>query len=117
MAKKKYELPVFLVGVCASVVYEKWLHNRAKAHVTRDRERGYRDCRIERYKQMIHAAVCNGGDRDYYTGLPLDWSLIGTYCNQKSSSGRGEYFRSYRNMPTVDHAVGSIGELKFVICS
>jgi hypothetical protein len=36
------------------------------------------DCVISLYKQKIHEAVVAGGTHDYYTGLPLDWSLINT---------------------------------------
>jgi hypothetical protein len=66
---------------------------------------------------MIHQAVKDGGDRDYYTGLPLDWKLISVYDNDAAKQGRSEYLKKFGNLPTVDHVIGHDGSLRFVICS
>ena len=84
---KQVSLPVCLRGLCAEDVYLRWLHRKAQAHVTRDRERG-ETCTAAAYKAKIHEAVCAGGDRDYYTGLPLDWSLISRFDNARAKQGR-----------------------------
>lgn len=112
---KLYALPACLNGKCGEKAYVRWLHGRAQAHVKRDRKRFGRDsCSGERYRALIHHAVQNGGDRDYYTGLPLDWKLVSTYDNEKAKAGGEEYLRMFANMPTVDHVSG---EGRFVICS
>jgi hypothetical protein len=69
------------------------------------------------YRQLIHQAVQNGGDRDYYTGQALDWSLISTYDSEQSKAGRDVYLRTFANLPTVDHVIAEDGKVKFVICS
>jgi hypothetical protein len=66
---------------------------------------------------MIHEAVKNGGDRDYYTGLPLDWTLISVYDNDEAKEGRSEYLKTFGDLPTVDHVTVNDGSLRFVICS
>jgi len=66
---------------------------------------------------MIHEAVLAGGDRDYYTGLPLDWKLISTFDNDDARAGRSDYLRKFGNLPTVDHAQDTTGKVHFVICS
>lgn len=88
------------------------------AHTKRDRKRyDPKDCTISNYKNMIHAAVLAGGDRDYYTGLPLDWTLISKFDNDEAKAGKGEYLRKFGDLPTVDHVHGADGTLHFVICS
>lgn len=115
---KRYELPAFLNGVVSQQTYERWLRRKAAAHVKRDRKRwGQDSCIGEQYRLQIHAAVLNGGDRDYYTGLPLDWTLISTYDNDKSQNGRSDYLRQFSDLPTVDHVVTTDGQRSFVICS
>lgn len=118
LSTKRYALPACLEGKCPEVAYIRWLRRKAQAHVVRDRKRfGYEKCTGEKYRQLIHQAVKSGGDRDYYTGAPLDWSLISTYANELSKTGREEYLRSFANLPTVDHVKAEDGTIRFVICS
>jgi hypothetical protein len=115
---KLYSLPDCLVGKCEEKAYIRWLRRKAQAHIIRDRLRfGRESCVGAAYRQMIHQAVQNGGDRDYYTGLPLDWSLISTYDNELSKAGRHGYLRTFADLPTVDHVISADGSVKFVICS
>ncbi len=113
-----FNLLDFLAGICDRRHYVRWLQRKAAAHAKRDRKRfGWESCTIALYKAKIHEAVCAGGDRDYYTGLPLDWSLISTFDNDNAKAGRGEYLRKFGNLPTIDHAQDRDGKLRFVICS
>jgi hypothetical protein len=115
---KEFELPAFLKGVCEEEVYVRWLRRKAQAHVKRDRKRfEHTSCTGANYRRMIHRAVKDGGDRDYYTGLPLDWTRISLYDNDEAKQGRSEYLREFGNLPTVDHVSRSDGSLGFVICS
>lgn len=113
-----FDLPEFLQGICDRAQYVHWLDRKAAAHVKRDRRRfGPDSCTIAMYKAMVHKAVCDGGDRDYYTGMPLDWKLISTFDNEHAKAGKSEYLRKFGNLPTVDHARDGEGNLHFVICS
>jgi hypothetical protein len=115
---KLYELPECLNGKCEEEVYVRWLRRKAAAHVKRDRKRfGREACTGAAYRLMIHEAVKNGGDRDYYTGLPLDWTLISVYDNDDAKKGQAEYLKRFGDLPTVDHATIVDGSLRFVICS
>jgi hypothetical protein len=115
---KLYTLPACLEGKCEERAYVRWLRRKAQAHVIRDRKRfGQESCVGAMYRQLIHQAVQNGGDRDYYTGQALDWSLISTYDNDESKAGRDVYLRTFANLPTVDHVIAKDGTVKFVICS
>ena len=69
------------------------------------------------YKAAIHEAVEAGGDRDYYTGLPLDWSLISEWDNDTAQRGRTVYKKTFAKLPTVDHTCDTGGRPKLVICS
>jgi len=114
---KLYELPECLNGKCEEWAYVRWLRRKAAAHVKRDRKRfGRESCTGERYRLMIHEAVKNGGDRDYYTGLPLDWKLISVYDNDDSKEGGAQYLKRFGDLPTVDHVTVADGSLRFVIC-
>ena len=113
-----YSLPNCLVGKCEERAYVRWLRRKAQAHVIRDRKRfGRESCIGAMYRQLIHQAVQDGGDRDYYTGQLLDWDLISTYDNELSKAGRDGYLRTFANLPTVDHVIAEGGKVKFVICS
>jgi hypothetical protein len=113
-----FALPDFLQGICDRAQYVRWLQRKAVAHVRRDRKRfGSESCTVAKYKAMIHDAVCSGGDRDYYTGLLLNWTLISKFDNEDAKAGRSEYLRKFGNLPTVDHASDGDANLRFVICS
>jgi hypothetical protein len=118
MRAPKYPLPLCLAGKCDQVKYSKWLHRKASAHVTRDRKRnGRSSCTVAAYKAAIHEAVVAGGDRDFYTGEHLDWSLVSTFDNETAKAGRSIYKKSLWLLPTVDHGLDEHGKSKFVICS
>src|SRR5215213_4014564 len=102
-APKKYQLPHFLVGRCTQAVYERWLRAKAAAHVKRDRNRGNAAAIGEAYRVAIHTAVVASNGNDYYTGEPLEWERISTYCNEESEARRREYKRELALLPTVDH--------------
>ena len=72
---------------------------------------------VSKYKEAIHNAVCTGGDRDFYTGEPLDWSIISKYRNEDSTAGKRKYKKQFAKLPSVDHTLDEQGNLKFVICS
>jgi len=113
-----FALPSFLDGICDRSQYVRWLQRKAAAHVKRDRKRyGAESCTNARYKAMIHEAVLSGGDRDYYTGLALDWRLISKFDNDEAKAGKSRYLRLFGSLPTVDHVHGKDGKLHFVICS
>jgi hypothetical protein len=89
---------------------------KAVAHVRPDKKRAV-TCTVAKYKAQIHAAVCLFGQADFYTGEPLDWSLVSTYDNKSSKSGRTKYKKTLALLPTIDHTVEEQGRPKFVICS
>jgi hypothetical protein len=72
---------------------------------------------VAAYKEQIHSAVSRSGNVDYYTGLPLDWSLISTFDNDDAKKGRSEYLSRFANLPTIDHVRDPDGNLNFLICS
>ncbi|WP_217905185.1 hypothetical protein [Altererythrobacter lutimaris] len=97
--------------------YIRWLRRKAATHLRRDRKRVDHAISGEEYRKAIHAAVCDHGTHDYYTGEKLDWSLISTYDNAKSKAGRSEYKAQFALLPTVDHVSGEDGRYDFVICA
>jgi hypothetical protein len=116
MSVRQYPVPNCIKGQCDQAKYFRWLHRKAVAHARRDRKRDI-TCTIARYKAEIHAAVCSSGHLDFYTGEPLDWSLVSTYDNESSKSGRTKYKKTLALLPTIDHTVDESGRPKFVICS
>lgn len=116
MSTPRYVVPECIKGQCDQLKYSRWLHRKATAHARRDRKRDMA-CTIARYKAEIHAAVCSSGHLDFYTGEPLDWSLVSTYDNESSREGRTRYKQALALLPTVDHTVDELGRPKFVICS
>lgn len=117
LVTKKYELPDFLLGRCTQVRYERWLRAKADAHVRRDRKRGNGTAIGEAYRVAIHAAVVASNGSDCYTGEPLEWESISTYCNEESGMRRREYKRELALLPTVDHVGDGLGAPDFRICA
>lgn len=117
MMTRKYDLPDFLTDVCSRDHYVRWLDRKADAHKKRDRKRGNPSASQSEYKAAIHRAVLAGGERDAYTGEPLDWSLISTYDNDESKAYRRVYKRQFALMPTVDHVGDGTGSPDFRICA
>jgi hypothetical protein len=116
MSTPRYPVPDSIKQHCDQVKYSRWLHRKAATHARRDRKRDL-DCTIARYKGEIHAAVCSSGHLDFYTGETLDWSLVSTYDNESSKSGRTKYKKTLALLPTIDHTVDEAGRPKFVICA
>lgn len=96
--------------------YIRWLRRKAAAHLKRDRKRVTHEITGEEYRKAMHAAVCDHGTHDFYTGEQLDWSLISTYDNAASKAGGSEYKAGFALLPTVDHVSGDDGKFDFVIC-
>ncbi len=117
MKSLKYKYPGFLINHCNEDKYLRWLTAKASAHVRRDKRRGLIAPSFEQYKIAIHKAVVESNGFDYYTGLLLDWSLIGSYDNNSSKVGKRTYKKMFSNLPTIDHVNDVNGELIFRICS
>lgn len=113
---RKYQLPEFLTERVHQNAYDRWLQRKAEAHVKRDRKRGNAAATNEEYKLAIHQAVTNSEGRDFYTGEPLDWSLISTYENGQSKEGRRVYKATFALLPTVDHVGDGLGPADFKVC-
>lgn len=113
----KYSLPPALENKCDAGVYRRWLDRAATRHYRRDRRRGNISSSRREYKEAIHAAVCDGGDHDAYTGKPLRWDLISTYDNEKARQEGRAYKKEFGDLPTVDHVGDGTREADFQICS
>lgn len=98
-------------------VYIRWLRRKVAAHVKRDRKRCAHAITGEDYRQKIHAAVCDHGTHDYYTGEELEWSLVSTWCDEDARLGRTGYKAGFALLPTVDHVPCADGGYDFVICA
>ena len=96
----KRSFPAFLDGTVSQESYERWLLRKAAVHVKRDRKRGH-TCAGAAYRNAIHEAVVLSGGNDAYTGEKLDWSLISTYDNDASKTGRHAYKAGFALLPTV----------------
>ena len=117
MSERKRQLPTYLEGLVQPLVYERWLVRKAAAHLKRDRARGYKNITAAAYRDEIHEAVLQSNGKDAYTGEKLDWSLISTYNNDKSESGKHDYKASFALLPTVDHIESSVSKSGFCICA
>jgi len=116
MSTLHYRVPDRIKGKCDQAKYSRWPHRKALAHARRGRKRS-RACAIARYQAEIHASVCSSGDVDFYTGQPLDWSLVRTYNNESLKDGRRAYKSTLALLPTIDHTVDESGQPRFVIWS
>jgi hypothetical protein len=97
--------------------YLRWLVRKSRAHVRRDKRRGNTSANNVGYKEAIHRAVLESDSRDYYTGEPLDWSLISQYDNVESKEMRRQYKAKFALLPTIDHVGDGLGAADFKICS
>ena len=89
---EEYSIPAFLRGQCTAQRYRVWIFAKATANYKRDSGRGNNEITRQAYRKAIHQAVIASGGVDAYTGLPLDWHLIGTYDNETSRE-QGEPIR------------------------
>ncbi|HEX8467665.1 MAG TPA: hypothetical protein VF620_07665 [Allosphingosinicella sp.] len=113
---KMFALPAFLKGRVTQEAYSRWLGRKAAAHVKRDRLRSLHEITGSHYRQQIHSAVCESGGTDFYTGEPLAWEKLSTYCNEDSKAGRSAYKAGFALLPTADHVLLEDGSYDFVIC-
>ena len=113
---KKHLIPRELHDQTSQEAYSRWLHRKAAAHVKRDRKRGH-ICTISAYKDAIHAAVVSSSGNDAYTGEKLDWTLISTYDNDASKTGKHHYKAGFSLLPTVDHIEASSKSASFRVCA
>lgn len=113
----QYPLPEILNGKCTQSDYTHWLYYKAAVHVKRDKKRGNNKATTHDYREAIHKAVLKGGDKDAYTGMPLDWSLIRKYNNDEAKKGKRKYKKKFADLPTVDHEDEGMGAPSFKICS
>jgi hypothetical protein len=114
--KQQFDPPSFLEGRCTIRQYRDWLSRKARAHHKRDTKRGNASVTCDSIKIEIHRAVTESNGKDFYTGLPLQWELIGTYRNEPSKQGRRKYKQAFWHLPTVDHVDEGLGEPNFKIC-
>ena len=83
--------------------YRRWLNRKTQSLVRRDRRRWTQDVSWAEYKQAIHEAVLCSAGKDYYTGEPLKWCLVGKYNSREAQAKGSEYRRDFALLPTVDH--------------
>lgn len=114
--KRKYTLPSVLEGLIDQSRYEKWLRRKASAHYRGDIKRFGQKHSAERYRDMIHAAVCASNGKDFYTGELLHWDKISTYDNAASKIGKSKYKAEFALLPSLDHVWKEDGTFAFVIC-
>lgn len=108
---KKYLIPLHLSKSGISQEdFGRWLDRVTAAHVRRDRKRSNKKIVPERYRLAIFRAICDGGDRDYYTGEALDWCSLQYFS--KTSQGRADEV-----VPTLDHDGLNPESPVFRICS
>lgn len=111
-----FPLPPCLTDKCSQEDYTRWLYRKASAHVKRDKKRGNAVCDRNSYRRAIHAAVCQNGHKDAFTGEELHWNLISKYDNTSSKAGKRGYKKQFDLLPTVDHLDEGLGEPRFAIC-
>jgi len=97
--------------------FVRWLHRKAQAHVRRDKKRQIAGVSVAGFKEAIYRAVVEAGGCDYYTGQPLDWHRISQWDNAEAAAKRGEYKKTFWNLPTVDHDFSDNGSAVFRLCS
>lgn len=115
---RTYQIPDFLVSMgVKQLIYERWLHWRAVAHVKRDKKRGNKTATTKAYKRAIHVAVQSCGGKDHYTGEELNWSLLSKYNNEESKAQGRHYKAKFALLPSVDHVRDGLGEAAFKICA
>lgn len=118
LSKRKWKLPKCLGAFALDEdAFRKWLDRKAKAHVRRDKQRGFNLATAPVYKQAILDAIERSQGRDCYTGEKLDWSRIGLWRNAEAAERRGDYRREFWMLPSVDHDFTDPQNPIFHICS
>lgn len=113
----EYPPPGFLEEI-EPTKYTRWLNRKAQSLVHRDRRRWpEREIQGAQYKKKIHDAVKSSEGRDFYTGEPLKWELIGEYNGADAQKGGACYRRKFADLPTVDHEDPTCPDTHFRICA
>jgi hypothetical protein len=112
---RSYPVPSFLTEQGISQhTYGKWLDKVTAAITKRDRVRLKPAIIMPAVvRSAVHNAVCDGGDKDYYTGEPLDWRLLQHFNLEPTRADKANHYRA----PSVDHYVLSATNPVFRICS
>ena len=117
----KYEAPYFMKDIKDNEEYKKWLIRKAMSQFKRDKdfyEKHNKKSPYERldYKEALHFAVINSNGLDYYTGKALDWHLISTWDNDRSTEIG--YKKKFNKLPVLEHVNRDdlSDKLEFVIC-
>ncbi len=110
------DLPIPARGRCDVRKVSKMARPKSRRLVLRDIKRGNTMANRPAFKQAIHEAVLRSEGRDAYTGELLNWSLIGTYEDEKSKAGKSVYKATFALLPTADHAGDVLGPADFEIC-
>ena len=109
---KNYPIPQHFDALGISQeTFGRWLDRITNAHIIRDRKRTKNKVSAAAYRQAIYRAICDGGDRDYYTGERLDWKLLRYFSKVDDAS------RDQRFVPSVDHEDFNTEAPVFRICS
>lgn len=109
---RKYPIPDFLerCGIDQNH-YGRWLDKVTNAITRRDQKRLKQPLSKACFRCAIHNAVCDGGDRDYYTGEKLNWKLLQHF------NGIAVPERKHHEVPSVDHDRVHPTKPIFRICS
>lgn len=114
---KPTERPKFLEDIVSEKEYERWLHRKSVAHVTKDMKSGNKSASGPNYKKAIHEAVRISKGKDFYTGEILEWHLLSKWSNDDAAAGKREYKTKFALLPTVNHIENRTGEPFFSICA
>ncbi len=119
MPRPSKPLPEYLQGTITKGYYNVWLREKTGEILEKDRKRN-RPCAngatFTLYENTIHEAVCNGGEKDPFTGEPLQWELIEEWDAKKAKDNRA-YVKRFLLMPTLDHCDPAGETVDFEICS
>lgn len=109
---RSYPIPAHLkqMGITQDD-FGNWLDRVTNAHTKRDRRRWKGQVERKVYRAAIYKAVAAGGDRDYYTGEPLNWKLLEYFAKSRVAN------RREKECPTIDHESSNPRAPVFRICS
>jgi hypothetical protein len=112
---RSYPIPSFLQEQGISQhTYGVWLDKVTKAISIRDKARlAPETVSPAIIRKAVHDAVCDGGDKDFYTGEPLDWRLLQHFNLEPLRADKADHHR----VPSVDHYILSAANPVFRICS
>jgi putative endonuclease len=121
---RKYLPPPWLENIFTVAEYEHLLDERAEDIYRRDlaAKRPYALAGSKAfYKEQIHKAIWENGEKDPYTGDTLDWTLVGKWDSRKNKApaklSAGRFSKAFYLLPVVDHIDPNAPQLAFEICS